>query len=78
MCNYQPQSELSPQQTTTKNNFMFTCSFKNYLHLLDVIRWCLFDRGSNIHLTKNVEQTSSNMGAKRSNIVESTNVIQQC
>ena len=35
----------------------------------------MFDRNSKHSFNKNVEQTSSNMGAKRCNIVESTNVI---
>ena len=35
----------------------------------------MFDRNQNILLTKNASQTSSNMPATRSNIVEPTNVI---
>ena len=35
----------------------------------------MFDRNQNILPTKNVEQTSSNMHATRSNIVDPTNAL---
>ena len=50
----------------------FSCLF---LMLLDALFLSSLDFDQTSFLTKNVRQTSSNMPATRSNIVEPTNVI---